>query len=432
MKNDITYEYRVFTNRLIDVESMEVGKCTSKVIKDLKQKDKVDGRFFHTSDKDEWFFCWNGELQKLNLKGDSDVNAALEEVKKLIADANDAVDVAKTTASEAQAAADSAIAAASKVDSAVESIENKADKSTVESLTNTVNDLSNTVDNKSDKSTVENLSNVVDTKVDAEYVADRYQIKGDYEVAGAAAQALSDAKVYIDDKVDGKFDVVGSSAAALNEAKKYVDENIPTDYLKEEVLENYALKSEVPTDYLKEEVLENYALKSEIPTDYLKQDDLAGYALKSEIPIDYLTKDFADTLYEQKGSGSGNVDLSEYVTKNELENKGYLTEHQSLDGYATENWVENQNYIKEHQDITGKQDVISDLDAIRSGAALGSTALQSVPEEYITKDELESKGYLTEHQSLDNYYTKSDIDNMIKSINDLIGEAIDITNTILA
>ena len=495
MKNDITYEYRVFTNRLIDVESMEVGKCTSKVIKNLKQKDKVDGRFFHTSDKDEWFFCWNGELQKLNLKGDSDVNAALEEVKKLIADANDAVDVAKTTASEAQAAADSAIAAASKVDSAVESIENKADKSTVESLTNTVNDLSNTVDNKSDKSTVENLSNVVNTKVDAEYVADRYQIKGDYEVAGAAAQALSDAKDYIDDKVDGKFDVVGASAAALNEAKKYVDENIPTDYLKEEVLENYALKSEVPTDYLTKDFadtlyeqkgsgsgnvdLSGYVTKDELESKgyltehqsldgyatenwvenqkYITEQDITGKqdviddletirsgaalgstALQS-VPEEYITGDEleskgylttadADLKYAPIGStstGSGNVDLSGYVTKDELESKGYLTEHQSLDGYATESWVENQNYIKEHQDITGKQDVISDLEIIRSGAALGSTALQSVPEEYITKDELESKGYLTEHQSLDNYYTKSDIDN-------LIGEAIDITNTILA
>ena len=68
MKNDITYEYRVFTNRLIDVEAMEVGICTSKVVKELNQKNKVDGRFFHTSDTDEWFFCWNGELQKLKYK----------------------------------------------------------------------------------------------------------------------------------------------------------------------------------------------------------------------------------------------------------------------------------------------------------------------------------------------------------------------------
>lgn len=104
IKNDITYEYRVFTNRLIDVEPMEVGRCTSKSIKELKAKDKVDGRFFHTSDSDEWFFCWGGKLQKLNLKGDLDINAALAEVEKLIADANSAVDDAKKTASEAKEA----------------------------------------------------------------------------------------------------------------------------------------------------------------------------------------------------------------------------------------------------------------------------------------------------------------------------------------
>ena len=47
MKNDIGYEYRVFTNRIFDVESMEVGICTSKNIKEIKPKDKVNGRFFH-------------------------------------------------------------------------------------------------------------------------------------------------------------------------------------------------------------------------------------------------------------------------------------------------------------------------------------------------------------------------------------------------
>lgn len=56
--------------------------------------------------------------------------------------------------------------------------------------------------------------------------------------------------------------------------------------------------------------------------------------------------------------------------------------------------------ILEHQDITGKQDVINDLETIRSGAALGTTALQEVPEEYITETELEEKGYLTEHQDI--------------------------------
>lgn len=93
-------------------------------------------------------------------------------------------------------------------------------------------------------------------------------------------------------------------------------------------------------------------------------------------------------------------------------------------------------------DIAGKQDIIQDLNAIREGADLGKTALQSEIDpiwtaeksNYYTKSEvntsLESKadkteiptvptnvsaftndaGYLTEHQSLDNYYTKTESD----------------------
>jgi hypothetical protein len=55
-------------------------------------------------------------------------------------------------------------------------------------------------------------------------------------------------------------------------------------------------------------------------------------------------------------------------------------------------------YLTEHQDISGKQDVIEDLEAIRSGAALGKTALQSIPDEYITESELEGKNYATVSQ----------------------------------
>ena len=93
-------------------------------------------------------------------------------------------------------------------------------------------------------------------------------------------------------------------------------------------------------------------------------------------------------------------------------------------------------------DIEGKQDIIQDLNAIREGADLGKTALQEETDpvwiaekgNYYTKTEvdtsLETKankseiptvptnvsaftndaGYLTEHQSLDNYYTKTESD----------------------
>ena len=43
----------------------------------------------------------------------------------------------------------------------------------------------------------------------------------------------------------------------------------------------------------------------------------------------------------------------------------------------------------------GKQNAIADLDAIRSGAEKGATALQSVPSEYVTDTELNNKGYAT-------------------------------------
>ena len=51
--------------------------------------------------------------------------------------------------------------------------------------------------------------------------------------------------------------------------------------------------------------------------------------------------------------------------------------------------------LQEHQDISGKQDVINDLATIRANAAKGATALQSVPSEYVTETELSNKGYAT-------------------------------------
>lgn len=93
-------------------------------------------------------------------------------------------------------------------------------------------------------------------------------------------------------------------------------------------------------------------------------------------------------------------------------------------------------------DIAGKQDIIQDLNAIREGANLGKTALQEETDpiwtaekgNYYTKSEVNASlevkankteiptvptnvsaftndaGYLTEHQSLDNYYTKTESD----------------------
>lgn len=52
-------------------------------------------------------------------------------------------------------------------------------------------------------------------------------------------------------------------------------------------------------------------------------------------------------------------------------------------------------YITASYHDSTKQDVISDLETIREGASKGETALQSVPDEYVTETELNAKGYIT-------------------------------------
>ena len=79
-----------------------------------------------------------------------------------------------------------------------------------------------------------------------------------------------------------------------------------------------------------------------------------------------VTEDKLSTAVQNK-LNSGGADLSGYYTKTEIDNKGYLTQHQSL-------------------------------------------------ADYYTKTEIDNKGYLTQHQSLADYYTKTEVDDMIGDI----------------
>ena len=242
-KNDITYEHRVFTNRHIDVESMEVGTCTSKFIKGLTKKDIVDGRFYHTSDTDAWFFCWNGEVQRLNLKEHTDIHLALNEVERLIDETNAAVDINKSTIKEAQDAVDANKVAIKEAQDAAKAAFEAADA------------IADIIEVKADKSVLEALSKVVETKAD-----------------GSIVSALSD-------KVD---------AIKIPSLEGYATEKWVND-------KNYATKSEIPSlnGYATETFVtsQNYAKKSEIPS-------LDEYAKKSEIPNmnNYYTKEEINSL----------------------------------------------------------------------------------------------------------------------------------------
>jgi hypothetical protein len=87
------------------------------------------------------------------------------------------------------------------------------------------------------------------------------------------------------------------------------------------------------------------------------------------------------------------VNTSELVTKQELESKGYLTEHQSLSNYATK-----QEIPQPYNDAELKERV----NRLENKPAIDTS-------NFVTNEVLNSKGYLTQHQSLEGYAKKSEI-----------------------
>ena len=96
---------------------------------------------------------------------------------------------------------------------------------------------------------------------------------------------------------------------------------------------------------------------------------------------------------------TGNVDLSDYVTKSELQAKlDALNINIDLSSYATK------------EELTQAINSI-DLSAYAKKTDIPDVSgyLTSIPEEYVTETELNAKGYLTEHQDLSAYALKTEI-----------------------
>lgn len=111
---------------------------------------------------------------------------------------------------------------------------------------------------------------------------------------------------------------------------------------------------------------------------------------------------------------------------------GYVT-NSIVNGYATEEWVESKNYLTQHQDISGKADELyvdtelakkADKITLADVATSGSyTDLSDVPTNVsaFTND----KGYLTQHQSLEDYATEAWVEakNYLTEHQDISGKA---------
>lgn len=77
---------------------------------------------------------------------------------------------------------------------------------------------------------------------------------------------------------------------------------------------------------------------------------LNGYEI-----VDAKAREDIEQLKQSGGGGSG-ADLTNYYTKTEIDNKGYLTSIPSE--YVTDTELNNKGYLTQHQDISGKADKV--------------------------------------------------------------------------
>jgi hypothetical protein len=113
------------------------------------------------------------------------------------------------------------------------------------------------------------------------------------------------------------------------------------------------------------------------------------------------TKPDNDTIYNDKPlvervvalENKPSVDTSDLVTKSELDGKGYLTQHQSLDDYV------------KHSELP---DPYNDTELKKRVETLENKK-EVDTSKFVTEEALAGKGYLTQHQNLDEYAKKSEI-----------------------
>ena len=136
--------------------------------------------------------------------------------------------------------------------------------------------------------------------------------------------------------------------------------------------------------------------------------ELASKANQSEIAhilddIEVLKAkpDNKNTIYDDKPlrdrvealENKPSVDTSNLVTRSELDGRGYLTQHQSLDGYVKHSELSEPYNDTELKERVGRLENKPDVDTSK----------------FVTEEALASKGYLTQHQSLEEYAKKTEI-----------------------
>ena len=197
-------------------------------------------------------------------------------------------------------------------------------------------------------------------------------------------------------------------------------------------ISNLVTKEELENKgYLKtHQNLDNVVTKEELATKgYIT--DVSNLVTKEELESkNYLTIPYNDTpLKERVEVLENKVDKDTIYNDTELRNRVEVLENKpnvDLSNYVTNEQLENKGFIKQHQELSHLA-TTSDLEALRNIAVskaelskkLDTTEYNSFKDSVVTKTELAEKGYLTTHQDISNLATKQEVEDTYAKKTDL-------------
>lgn len=180
-------------------------------------------------------------------------------------------------------------------------------------------------------------------------------------------------------------------------SEEYVNEAIENLQLPS----NLATKEDIPTNVSELENDSGFITKTELEDkNYLVYDDVTHFALKEEVP----TK--ISQLEDDKNIATVN-DLHGHNNK------------AVIDGITSEQvakWDRNTSFDGDYYSLKNRPNIPTHTSNLQNDSGF----ISEIPREYITEAELDSKGYLTEHQDISNLATKEELFN--KDYNDLINK----------
>lgn len=162
-----------------------------------------------------------------------------------------------------------------------------------------------------------------------------------------------------------------------------------SDVVRTATLNDYQLKSEMPNVV---DIVNNTIDSKGFLTTH---QSLIDYAKKSELPIDYVSNSKLEELKTQL-----TIDTSNFATKQELQEVSNRQVTIDTSNLATKEELEQ---VRNNQPTVDTSNLATkeELNQLRGS--------QPNVDNLVTKDELNSKGYLTQHQSLEEYAKKTEL-----------------------